>query len=61
MIEAQRYVPRARSREEARTNGHHAVRVYGHAVESYPETSIFNVTDVRLLVRVIEDLMRYDD
>lgn len=60
-IRAMSGLPRARTLTEARNNGRHAAAIYGRAVEAYPATAIFNTTDVRLLVRCIEDLIRDGD
>lgn len=47
---------RARTLGEARRNGRDAAKLYGGILERYPNTAIFNTSDIRVLVAVIEDL-----
>jgi hypothetical protein len=51
-------IARARTLGEARRNGRHAAALYGGVLDRYPVDALFNTTDVRVLVRVIEDLVR---
>jgi hypothetical protein len=51
-------MPRAKTLTEARRNGRHAIELYGHALREYPNTAIFNTSDIRVLVSVIDDLTR---
>lgn len=47
---------RATTLTEARRNGRDAARLYGGVLERYPQTAIFNTSDIRVLVAVINDL-----
>jgi hypothetical protein len=47
----------ARTLGEARDRARHVLGVYESALERYPQSAVFNTTDVRVLVRTIEDLV----
>ena len=52
------HIDRATTLTEARRNGRDAVRLYGGVLERYPSTAIFNTSDIRVLIHVIEDLVQ---
>ena len=52
------HMDRARTLTEARRNGRNAANLYGGVLLRYPNTAIFNTSDIRVLVHVIEDLIQ---
>ena len=49
---------RANTLTEARRNGRRIVELYGGVLRRYPQDAVFNVSDIRVLVLAIEDLVK---
>ena len=50
---------KAKDLSEARAQAARVLDIYERALYRYPDSAVFNATDVRLLVHSIEDLLAY--